>query len=123
MIGIVLAGGYAKTLWPLTIDRAKPLLPVAGKAIIDCSLDAINSLDSVITRITVLTNARFQPQFEAWALGKKLQKITIICDGSSNEEEKPGAIGALATINGSSAFLSRAGTLERRKKLRRDGVL
>ncbi len=35
MQAIVLAGGFAKRLWPLTIDTPKPLLPVAGKPIIE----------------------------------------------------------------------------------------
>jgi len=32
---VIMAGGYATRLMPLTENRAKPLLPVAGKAIID----------------------------------------------------------------------------------------
>ena len=35
MKAILLAGGYAKRLWPLTRDCPKSLLPVAGKPMID----------------------------------------------------------------------------------------
>lgn len=100
MIGIILAGGYAKRLWPLTLDRPKPLLPVRGKPIIEYALDEICSFSSVIRKIIVLTNSRFQSQFQAWAEGKQrqAQSIEILSDGSLSEEEKPGAIGALASI-------------------------
>ena len=30
MLGIVLAGGEGKRLWPLTADRAKPAVPFGG---------------------------------------------------------------------------------------------
>jgi len=34
MNALILAAGYATRLYPLTLDKAKPLLPVGGKAII-----------------------------------------------------------------------------------------
>ncbi len=37
---IILAGGYATHLCPITASRAKPLLPVAGKPIVDYLLDS-----------------------------------------------------------------------------------
>jgi glucose-1-phosphate thymidylyltransferase len=99
MIGIILAGGYAKRLWPLTLDRPKPLLPVGGKAIIDYALDAMVSSNSIIRKVFVLTNSRFQPQFEDWAQKKGRHEIEILSDGSLSEGEKPGAIGALASMS------------------------
>jgi glucose-1-phosphate thymidylyltransferase len=99
MIGIILAGGYAKRLWPLTVDRPKPLLPVGTRLIIDYSLDAISSLDSIISKVIVLTNSTFQRQFREWAQGKKPQNITILSDGSLSEKQKPGAIGALVFMS------------------------
>jgi glucose-1-phosphate thymidylyltransferase len=35
MNALILAAGYATRLYPLTLDKAKPLLPVGGKAIIE----------------------------------------------------------------------------------------
>jgi glucose-1-phosphate thymidylyltransferase len=98
MIGIILAGGYAKRLWPLTLDKPKPLLPVGGKAIIDCALDEISSSGTIMKKIIVLANSKFYSQFQVWAAGKHPQNIEILSDGSSNEEQKPGAVGALASI-------------------------
>ena len=99
MIGIILAGGYAKRLWPLTFDNPKPLLPVGGKAIIDYALDAMVSSNSIIRKVVVLTNSRFRPQFEDWAQNKAEHEIEIVPDGSLSEGEKPGAIGALASMS------------------------
>ncbi len=59
---IVLAGGYATRLHPITAARAKPLLPVAGRPIIDYVLDSYPLPDRPI----VSTNRRFAPQFVAW---------------------------------------------------------
>jgi glucose-1-phosphate thymidylyltransferase len=97
MIGIILAGGYAKRLWPLTLDTPKPLLLVRGRPIIDYALDEVSS-SSIITSIIVLTNSRFHPKFKAWAEGKRGRNIEVLSDGSSTEEGKPGAIGALVSI-------------------------
>jgi len=97
MIGIILAGGYAKRLLPLTIDKPKSLLPAGGRPIIDYALDRIASSSS-IRKVVVLTNSRFQPQFQSWAQGRQRQDIEIWSDGSLTEEEKPGAVGALASM-------------------------
>ena len=35
MKAIVLAGGFAKRMWPLTLDTPKQLLPIAGKPMIE----------------------------------------------------------------------------------------
>ncbi len=36
---LILAAGYATRLYPLTLDKAKPLLAVGGKPIIEWVLD------------------------------------------------------------------------------------
>src|SRR5689334_23637844 len=54
VLGIVLAGGEGKRLWPLTADRAKPAVPVAGRyRLIDFVLS--NFVNSGILKIKVLT--------------------------------------------------------------------
>jgi glucose-1-phosphate thymidylyltransferase len=99
MIGIILAGGYAKRLWPLTLNKPKPLLKVNGRPIIDYALASILSSDLDLTKVIVLTNSRFQRQLQAWAEERKLQNVTVVSDGSSSEEQKPGAVGALALLS------------------------
>jgi glucose-1-phosphate thymidylyltransferase len=95
---VILAGGYAKRLWPLTLDKPKPLLPVAGKPIIDHVLERLAPLGSIMGRIVILTNSRFKSQLQVWAQGKKWQNIEVLSDGSRCEEEKPGATGSLVSI-------------------------
>ena len=46
MYAIVLAGGYAKRLWPLTIDKPKALLLVAGKPVIEYIIEKIQRITS-----------------------------------------------------------------------------
>src|SRR3954447_15094342 len=54
VLGIVLAGGEGKRLWPLTADRAKPAVPFGGHyRLIDFVLS--NLVNSGMHRICVLT--------------------------------------------------------------------
>lgn len=54
VLGIVLAGGEGKRLWPLTADRAKPAVPFGGTyRLIDFVLS--NLVNAGLTRICVLT--------------------------------------------------------------------
>jgi glucose-1-phosphate thymidylyltransferase len=96
MIAIILAGGFARRLLPLTLDTPKCLLPVGGKPVIDHVLKCVSSSSKVINKFIVLTNSRFEARFQTWAQGKDVCNIEVVSDGSWNENEKPGAIGALA---------------------------
>jgi glucose-1-phosphate adenylyltransferase len=54
ILGIVLAGGEGRRLWPLTADRAKPAVPIAGRyRLIDFTLS--NLVNSGLLKIKVLT--------------------------------------------------------------------
>src|SRR5512139_3398275 len=91
---IILAAGYATRLYPLTLTRPKPLLPVAGKPMIEYVLDNLAPVGG-IDRVYVVTNAKFAGQFQQWAdayTGAKLQ-FTIVNDGSTDDTNKLGAIG------------------------------
>jgi glucose-1-phosphate thymidylyltransferase len=98
---IILAAGYATRLYPLTLNKAKPLLPVAGKPMIDHvveSLAPIAELDGVI----VVTNAKFAGQFADWALSQKDRhprlRFTVVNDQSTDDTNKLGAIGDLQLV-------------------------
>ena len=48
MKALILAGGYAKRLWPLTKNTPKPLLEVGGKKILDYILDKIEANQAIL---------------------------------------------------------------------------
>ena len=93
----MLAAGYATRLRPLTLDRPKHLLEVAGRPILDRLLDQL-PLDE-LDAITVVTNAKFAPRFLAWAEERGGPvPIEVVDDGTTSEEDKLGAIGDLALV-------------------------
>lgn len=90
---IILAGGYAKRLWPITWDRPKPLLPVAGKPILDWIMDRLPDSDRPILSV----NRRFAAAFAAWAKGRPVE---LVVEETQSEEEKLGSMGALVYLVG-----------------------
>lgn len=95
---IILAAGYATRLYPMTLTRPKPLLPVAGKPMIDYVMDNLSTIEG-IECVYVVTNAKFAGQFQEWANGKEREApkigFTIVNDGSTDDSNKLGAIGDL----------------------------
>jgi len=93
---IILAAGYATRLYPLTLTQPKPLLPVAGKPMVEHVLDNLAPI-SGIDRIYVVTNAKFAGHFQKWADHYRATKakfnFTVVNDGSTDDTNKLGAIG------------------------------
>ena len=93
---LVLAAGYATRLYPLTLDKAKPLLPVGGKPIIEWVVEKLIDVPDLET-IYIVTNDKFAHDFQAWAERYQNQqskfKIKIVNDGSKSDDDKLGAIG------------------------------
>jgi glucose-1-phosphate thymidylyltransferase len=98
MIAIILAGGYAKRLWPLTIDKPKALLPIAGRPMIEHVVEKLVPLEPPMLRILLSTNMKFQLQFQKWLETSQYHNIELIPEKSSCEEKKLGAVRALADI-------------------------
>jgi len=98
---IILAAGYATRLYPLTLTQPKPLLPVAGKPMIEYVLDNLAPIGG-LDRIYVVTNAKFAGHFQKWADGYQAAKarldFTIVNDGSTDDTNKLGAIGDLHLV-------------------------
>ncbi|HXT10556.1 MAG TPA: nucleotidyltransferase family protein [Candidatus Angelobacter sp.] len=91
---IILAAGYATRLYPLTLTQPKPLLPVAGKPMVEYVLDNLAPIGG-IDRIYVVTNAKFAGHFQKWADNYRTAKLnfTIVNDNSTDDTNKLGAIG------------------------------
>jgi len=98
---IILAAGYATRLYPLTLDKPKPLLEVAGKPMIEHVLASLGSVPQV-DRVYVVTNAKFAGHFEQWAKNYAAKaggpSITVINDGTTDDTNKLGAIGDLNLV-------------------------
>ena len=93
---IILAAGYATRLYPLTLNKAKPLLEVAGKPIIEWVLDNLADVPDLGT-IYIVTNDKFANDFQAWADRyqdrQRKFNLQIVNDGSKSDDDKLGAIG------------------------------
>jgi glucose-1-phosphate thymidylyltransferase len=93
---IILAAGYATRLYPLTLNQPKPLLPVAGKPMIEHVLDNLAPIGG-IDRVYVVTNAKFAGHFQKWSeayhAAKSNLQFTIVNDGTASDADKLGAIG------------------------------
>ncbi len=96
MNALILAAGYATRLYPLTLDKAKPLLVVGCKPIIEWAVDNLVGVPDVDT-IYVVTNDKFATDFEVWSERYQQRhpefKFKVINDGSTSDEDKLGAIG------------------------------
>ncbi|MEA2032674.1 MAG: nucleotidyltransferase family protein [Euryarchaeota archaeon] len=92
---ILLAGGYAKRLWPLTKDCPKSLLPIAGKPIIEYILDGMEHIGE-IEEVFLSTNRKFETKFKDWLENYRSSKeIELAIEETRTEEGKLGSIGAL----------------------------
>jgi glucose-1-phosphate thymidylyltransferase len=93
---IILAAGYATRLYPLTLNRAKPLLEVGGKPIVEWTVENLAAIPHV-GMIYIVTNDKFASDFQAWAERYEARhpksRFKIINDGSTSDEDKLGAIG------------------------------
>lgn len=98
MKAILLGAGYATRLYPLTKNKAKPLLEVAGKTITDHIVEKIVQVPEV-DEIIIVTNDKFAHQFEEWVNQANYDmKFTVVNDGTLTNETRLGAIGDIQFV-------------------------
>ncbi|MBP1622379.1 MAG: transferase protein [Acidobacteria bacterium] len=92
---ILLAAGYATRLYPLTQNLPKSLLPIGESTILDLIIRQIEQVES-IDHIFIVTNDRFFHLFEDWRSRQQIrQKITVLNDGTTTNDNRIGAIADL----------------------------
>jgi glucose-1-phosphate thymidylyltransferase len=98
---LILAAGYATRLYPLTEKKAKPLLEVAGKPMVQWVLDNLAPISDLGT-IYIVTNDKFAKDFQEWIAGyartQPKLKLKIVNDGSRSDADKLGAIGDIRFV-------------------------
>ncbi|MGQ9592856.1 MAG: nucleotidyltransferase family protein [Planctomycetota bacterium] len=96
MDAVILAAGYGTRMRPLTDRVPKPLLPVAGRPLLEYIIDRIRGAREV-ARLVVITNHRYIGAFEGWARARPRDGLAVelIDDGSTDESNRLGAVGDL----------------------------
>ncbi len=92
MDAIILCGGFATRLEPITLFVPKPLLPIKGRPILDHIMEGMEKIE--VNRYVFSTNKKFYDQFKNWASckGNHEGKIELVVEPSMHHGEKFGAI-------------------------------
>ncbi|WP_142856490.1 sugar phosphate nucleotidyltransferase [Salinigranum halophilum] len=97
MKAVVLAGGYATRLWPITRHRPKMFLPIGDGTVIDTIFEELEA-DDRVDEVFVSTNEYFADEFEAFIEESDYEKPTLSVEETVEEDEKFGVVGAMAQL-------------------------
>lgn len=93
---VILAAGYATRLYPLTENFPKPLLDVAGKALIDWLIEDLEQTGKMDAYV-IVSNHKFVDHFLKWKEEHVIgAKIEIVDDGSTENDNRLGAVRDIA---------------------------
>jgi glucose-1-phosphate thymidylyltransferase len=92
---IILAGGFARRLLPLTEHTPKPLLPVGGRPMLAYTTDKLKALVG-LERVYITTNRRFWHHFREF-IGTECEGLEteLFIEDAEQEGQKLGSVGAL----------------------------
>lgn len=94
MKAILPVAGYGTRLYPLTLDKAKALLEVKGKPMIEHVLDRL--IETGIGEALVVSNEKFANDFGEWSKDyprKAEISVKVVNDRTSTNETRLGQIG------------------------------
>ena len=97
MKAVVLAGGYATRMWPITKHRPTMFLPIGDSTVVDRIFEALEA-DDRIDEVYVSTNERFAADFEAHLEESTFEKPQLSIEETTEEDDKFGVVGALAQL-------------------------
>jgi len=97
MKAVVLAGGYATRLWPITEHRPKMFLPIGENTVIDEIFEDLEA-DDRVDEVFVSTNERFADTFADYLDDSPFAKPTLSVEETVAEDEKFGVVGALEQL-------------------------
>ena len=80
---MILAAGLGETLYPITKNKAKPLLPIKDKPMINHLLESLKSVP--LKSICIVTNAKFYDEFLEWKKESGYD-VEIVNNGSFEEK-------------------------------------
>jgi len=97
MDAIVLAGGFATRLWPITRNRPKMFLPIGETTVIDRIFRELED-DDRIDDVYVSTNEEFADVFGKHLEESPFEKPQLSVEEAREEDEKFGVVGALGEL-------------------------
>jgi len=87
---LILASGFGTRMYPLTLDRAKALLPYKGKPMINHIVDKVPPGIEILVNV----NRKFEADFLEWRK-RQDRDITICVEDVYSEKDMLGAVGAM----------------------------
>ncbi len=89
---VFLAAGFATRLYPLTLNRAKPLLEVGGEPLLGRIVRQVAAIDGV-RRGVVVSNGKFSRDFESFVeTCQSPLPLKVVDDGALDNDARLGAI-------------------------------
>lgn len=92
----LLAAGFAKRMYPLTRDRAKPLLDVGGSPMLTRLLEQARATGGIDGAAAILAS-RFEDEFRAWNDGLD-ESVELLPNGALDDSQARGAVADLAML-------------------------
>ena len=98
MKGLILAAGYGTRLYPLTLDRPKPLIKVGGQTILERLLKKLEEIETC-DEVFIVTNDKFYDMLVQWGRTRSFSMpINVINDKTTSNDDRLGAIGDISLV-------------------------